>query len=109
MHPVKDRLPKPDNNENIGFGKHYTDHMLTIDYDKAKGGWQKPQIIPYGDLEIPTTATSLHYGISVYDSLTVTTSAKNGKAQAFRPDLYLKSFLNSTTHLDMPDFDVSEL
>ena len=91
--------------------------MLVIDYERpppkdgkqAPGIWGKPQIIPYGDLEIATTATSLHYGISVYDSMNISANDKTGKVQAFRPKDYLSSFLASSQHLDMPGFDPAEL
>ena len=39
---------KPDEN-NLGFGKYFTDHMFIMDYENGKG-WHSPRIIPYGDL-----------------------------------------------------------
>ena len=30
----------------------FTDHMLEIDYDAAKGGWGKPKIRPFGPLSL---------------------------------------------------------
>jgi branched-chain amino acid aminotransferase len=65
------------------FGKHFTDHMLTIDYDKANG-WGRPQIMPYGSLSIPVSATSLHYGISCFEGLNIVKNRETGKPQAFR-------------------------
>lgn len=56
-----------------------------------------------------TTATCLHYGISVYEGISTTTNAKDGKIQAFRVNDHLKSFYNSSKHLDMPTFDQKEL
>ena len=61
---------KPNQPKDFVFGRTYTDHMLTIDWSKDKG-WQKPQIVPYGPMTIPITATSLHYGISCYEGLNV--------------------------------------
>lgn len=82
--------------------------MLTIDYSSATG-WQKPQILPYGSLKIPVSATSLHYGISCYEGLNVLKSEKTGAAQAFRPEDTLNQFLDSTNHVDLPLFDPNEL
>ena len=45
---VKERKQKPDFN-NLGFGKYFTDHMLVMEYDDAKGGWSEPEIIPFDD------------------------------------------------------------
>ena len=64
--------------------------MLSIDYDAENGGWQNPEIIPYGKLKVPITATSLHYGISCYEGMNIVMNKENGKAQAFRPNYQLQ-------------------
>ena len=48
---VKERKQKPDFSK-LGFGKYFTDHMLVMEYDEAKGGWDEPEIIPFDDLII---------------------------------------------------------
>jgi branched-chain amino acid aminotransferase len=82
--------------------------MLTVDWDISHG-WHKPQILPYGPLTLANTATVLHYGISVYEGMSSCLNKKTGIPQAFRADLHLKSFLESSDHLDMPLFDTTEL
>lgn len=57
--------PKPDNAEELGFGKLFTDHMLKIYYHKNLGGWQKPQIRPLENLVIHPAAKVLHYAVEV--------------------------------------------
>lgn len=37
---AKQLKPKPDQN-NLGFGKYYTDHMFEVDWDKDQGGWHE--------------------------------------------------------------------
>ena len=59
------------------FGKLFTDHMLSIDWD-YKNGWHNPVIKPYGPIELAVTATSLHYGISAYESISVCKNQKSG-------------------------------
>ena len=39
---------KPDE-RNLGFGVHYTDHMLIIDHDEEQG-WHDARIVPYQPL-----------------------------------------------------------
>lgn len=56
-----------------------------------------------------TSATALHYGISVHDGISVVENGKTGKMQAFRANDHLDSFLQSSYHLDMPLFDTNEL
>ena len=41
---VKERKPKVDEN-NLGFGKHFTDHMFIMDYDEGMG-WHDARIVP---------------------------------------------------------------
>jgi len=82
--------------------------MITIDWS-SQGGWKHPEILPYGPIELQTSATALHYGMSAYMSLGVYENAKTSKIQSFRTMELLDHFLESTTHLDMPAFDTQEL
>ena len=82
--------------------------MLDIDWDK-QNGWHAPKIIPHGPIKIETSATSLHYGISCFEGLSVVKNAKTGKLQAFRVKEHLDSFKESTKHLDMPSYCSQEL
>jgi hypothetical protein len=51
-------------NEQLLFGKTFSDHMLVIDWDEVEG-WKAPTIIPYGDFSISPASSCLHYGIQV--------------------------------------------
>ena len=101
--PVKLIKPAVTATNPYTFGKVFTDHMLSIDYSADKG-WAAPQIVPYAPFEIATTATSLHYGISTYEGLSVVKNTINGIPQGFRVNDNLKSFELSNDHLDMPKF-----
>ena len=90
------------------FGKLFTDHMLSIEWTKEQG-WQAPEIIPYGPIKLATSATSLHYGISVHEGISVVQNFRDGKLQAFRAKEHLDAFYDSSEHLDMPLFDNDEL
>ena len=50
---------KPDES-NLGFGVHYTDHMLIIDHDEEKG-WHDARIVPYQPLELDPAAMAVSY------------------------------------------------
>ena len=82
--------------------------MLSIDWTMA-GGWQKPEIIPYGPIRLETSATVLHYGLSCHEGISVVKNAKTGKLQAFRAKEHLQAFQYSSEHLDLPLFDSNEL
>ena len=83
---VRKIMPKL-NNEGT-FGKLFTDHMLSVQWTKT-GGWEAPEIIPYGPIKLATSATSLHYGISVFEGVSVVQNAKSDKLQAFRAKEHL--------------------
>ena len=99
--------PKPGWGEFL-FGEHYTDHMLAVDWSK-EGGWEAPQILENGPITVETSATSLHYGISCYESLSIVKNSKTGKLQGFRTQDHLQNLQDSTSHLDLPGFDSDEL
>ena len=46
------------------FGKSFSDHMLTVDWN-IKEGWGQPKIIPYGDIPLSPASTCLQYGVEV--------------------------------------------
>ena len=47
---------KPDQN-NLGFGKYFTDYMFIMDWDEGKG-WHDARIVPYGPLEMSPASTA---------------------------------------------------
>jgi branched-chain amino acid aminotransferase len=53
----KEKLPK----EELSFGDSFSDHMMEIDWTK-EGGWGKPRISEYANLELSPASTGLHYG-----------------------------------------------
>ena len=48
----------------ITFGKHFSDHMLLCHWDRD-GGWEKPRIVPYGDIPLSPALSALHYATEV--------------------------------------------
>ena len=55
---------KPDENS-LGFGKIFTDHMFVMDYHIDKG-WYDPRIIPYGPFEVEPSLMVFHYGQAIF-------------------------------------------
>lgn len=104
VNPVDIKKIKPVKPGQFGFGKHFTDHMLTIDWSK-EGGWAAPQIVPHGPITVATSATALHYGISCYEGISVVKNSETDKLQGFRVEDHLDSLQASSAHLDMPSFD----
>lgn len=67
----------------LGFGKYFSDHMFTMDYNKTSG-WTNPQIIPFDDLSISPSTTVFHYAQSVFEGLKAYLNEK-GEIVLFRP------------------------
>lgn len=56
--------PKPEGDD-LKFGKNFTDHMLKIAYHRRLGGWQVPEIVPFGNLVLHPAAKVFHYALEV--------------------------------------------
>ena len=100
---VKEKKAKPDW-DNLGFGKHFTDHMFTMDWTKDKG-WHNAQIVPYGPIEMNPACMVLHYAQETFEGMKAYRTAE-GKIQLFRPEMNAKRMITSNERLCMPEFPV---
>jgi branched-chain amino acid aminotransferase len=85
---TKNSSPKSDADRNAilespGFGKHFTDHMVLIDWEKDKG-FINPRVVPYAPLSIDPANMTLHYGQSIFEGLKAY-KHKDGSIKTFRP------------------------
>ena len=51
-----------------GFGRHFTDHMVTIAWTEGRG-WHDAQLVPYGRIELDPATMALHYGQEIFEGL----------------------------------------
>jgi len=87
----------------LGFGQHFTDHMLVVDY--AHGiGWHNARIVPYGPFTLDPAALVLHYGQAVFEGLKAFRNAKKGVV-LFRPDRHIARLNQSAARLCIPPLD----
>lgn len=86
---------------NPGFGKHFTDHMVRIDW-KVDGGWQEPQLLPYGPLQLDPATNVLHYGQAIFEGLKAYRHP-DGSIHTFRPEANAKRMQRSAARLAMPE------
>ena len=104
---VKTTCPKEKPDENaLGFGKVFTDHMFMMDYTKAKG-WHDARIVPFGPIELHPAATVLHYGAEIFEGLKAYRTA-SGEVQLFRPLENMKRLNNSAERLCLPTIPAEE-
>ena len=90
---------KPDEG-NLGFGVHYTDHMLIIDHDEEKG-WHDARIVPYQPLELDPAAMVFHYAMESFEGLKAY-RRPDGEVQLFRPWENIARLNRSCERLGLP-------
>ena len=85
-----------------GFGTVFTDHMVTIDYDEAKGGWHSARIGPREAIPLDPAASVLHYAQEIFEGMKAYTHADGGLA-LFRPEANAARFNASARRMAMPE------
>jgi branched-chain amino acid aminotransferase len=93
---------KPDQNK-LGFGVHFTDHMLVVEYEEGKG-WYDARIEPYGPISLDPSAMVLHYGQAVFEGLKAYRTDKN-EILLFRPEKNIERLNRSNERLCIPKLD----
>ncbi len=82
IEPIsKSRINELDEN-NIPFGKLYSDHMFMADY--VNGEWQDLRIVPYQNLSVSPANNTLHYAITIFEGLKAYRNSA-GEVVVFRP------------------------
>jgi branched-chain amino acid aminotransferase len=81
-----------------GFGQHFTDHMVRIDY--ADGAWGEGRVLPYGPLTLDPATAVFHYGQEIFEGLKAYRQA-DGSIASFRPDANARRFARSARRLGM--------
>ena len=85
--------------ENPGFGKVYTDHMVTIRYAEDKG-WYDARIHPRAPIEVDPSTAVLHYAQEIFEGLKAYRQPDGGAA-LFRPHANAKRFRDSADRMAM--------
>ncbi|HET6255375.1 MAG TPA: branched-chain amino acid aminotransferase [Puia sp.] len=95
---AKSRLGEVDF-DNFSFGKHFTDHMLEVDY--VNGEWKKVMIRPFQNLSISPALAAIHYGQAIFEGVKAYKD-REGHPFIFRPFDNFKRFNNSAERMNMP-------
>ncbi|MDQ3454407.1 MAG: branched-chain amino acid aminotransferase [Actinomycetota bacterium] len=85
---------------NPGFGKVFTDHMVTSSWTSGVG-WDAAQLSAYGPLSLDPSTTVLHYGQAIFEGLKAFHQAGGGIA-TFRPGANARRFGRSAARMAMP-------
>jgi branched-chain amino acid aminotransferase len=89
---------------NPGFGRHFTDHMVTIRWTEGRG-WHDAQLVPYAPLSIDPANMTLHYAQTIFEGLKAY-RRPDGSVATFRPEANARRFQTSARRLAMPELPV---
>ena len=110
MSPQFARTPNPAPAEAVrrgailadpGFGRYFTDHMVTIRWSKGVG-WHDAAVVPYGPLSFDPATMVLHYGQEIFEGLKAYRQP-DGSIASFRPEANAARFRGSASRLAMAE------
>ena len=93
---------KPDQNK-MGFGKVFTDHMFIMDYETGKG-WHNPRVQPYQNISLDPASPVLHYAQEIFEGLKAY-RASNNDILLFRAMDNARRLNESAERMCMPTID----
>ena len=91
---------KPDQN-NLGFGTYFTDHMFVMDYTEGIG-WHDARIVPYAPIAMDPATMVLHYAQETFEGLKAYRNPK-GEITLFRPEMNARRMINSNKRICMAE------
>ncbi len=84
-----------------GFGRVFTDHMVTIEWD-ADLGWHDAQLRAYGPVSMDPACQVFHYAQEIFEGLKVYRQV-GGPVVAFRPGANAARLNRSAIRMAMPE------
>ena len=84
-----------------GFGKTFTDHMVTIRYTEGQG-WHDANLGPRGPLSLDPATAVLHYAQEIFEGLKGY-KMSDGSMALFRPEANARRFNASARRMAMPE------
>lgn len=91
---------------NPGFGVHFTDHMLTLEWT-PDAGWHDGRIEPYGPLTLDPATAVLHYAQEIFEGMKAYRH-EDGSIWSFRPEENAARMVRSSRRLALPELDVAD-
>jgi branched-chain amino acid aminotransferase len=91
---------------NPGFGQHFTDHMLTVEWT-PDAGWHDARIEPYGPLTLDPATAVLHYAQETFEGMKAYRHP-DGSIWSFRPEENAARMVRSSHRLALPVLAVDD-
>ncbi|MDO5031355.1 branched-chain amino acid aminotransferase [Corynebacterium sp.] len=91
---------------NPGFGKHFSDHMVTIEWSEDKG-WHDAQVRPYEPFSMDPASNVFHYGQAIFEGIKAYRQP-DGSIATFRPEENAQRLIASAERMAMPELPEEE-
>ncbi len=88
---------------NPGFGTHFTDHMLTVEWT-PDGGWSEARITPYAPISLDPATAVLHYAQEIFEGMKAYRH-DDGSVWTFRPMENALRMVRSSRRLALPTLE----
>jgi len=101
--PLTNSKPRPTDDNQLGFGKLFTDRMLVMEY-AAGTGWHSARIQPYGPFSLDPACAVLHYAQEIFEGLKAF-RRDDGRIALFRAIDNVRRFNRSAARMCMPQVE----
>ena len=91
---------------NPGFGTHFSDHMLTVEWTPDRG-WHAARITPYGPITLDPAAAVLHYAQETFEGMKAYRH-DDDSLWLFRPEANAERMKRSSHRLALPVLEVAD-
>ena len=99
--PAEKMKAKIADESQLGFGKHFTDRMLVVEW-KAGQGWCDARIEPYAPFLLDPACLVFHYAQEIFEGLKAY-KWSDGRVALFRPEMNARRFNQSGDRMCMPE------
>jgi branched-chain amino acid aminotransferase len=89
-----------------GFGRHFTDHMLTATWTPQQG-WHDAQVRAFGPFELNPATAVLHYAQEIFEGMKAYRH-DDGSIWSFRPEVNAERFARSARRMALPELPVDD-
>jgi branched-chain amino acid aminotransferase len=91
---------------NPGFGKFFTDHMVTVNWT-PEAGWHDAVVKPYGPFLLDPATAVLHYAQEIFEGLKAYRH-DDGSIWTFRPRSNAERFQRSAYRMALPELPADD-
>jgi branched-chain amino acid aminotransferase len=104
---AKDRMKAKPPQDKLGFGLHFTDYMLLMQWNR-QDGWHDSKICPYQDFHLSPASMVFHYGQAIFEGMKAF-RGKDDQIFLFRPQDNLERMNNSALRMCMPRLPIDKV